>query len=271
MLRGMALRRPMKRKAVLVASAACGCLVALTAAAQELPEAERFVVRAEYRQWNSRLEGSEIQVGSDGVEGTAFDPVRDLGVGEYFGWQVKGAIKFGGAQKLRGSYSNLDYDGEATLDQRIRFQDTTFQVGSQLVTSIKGGFYNAAFEWDVVRRKSGILGLTFGAHYLDVDMVLVARGEGMREIKTIQVPLPAIGIVGRYYVGRFLSLEGEASGLTIGDAGSSYDLEAAVRLHMGSKVAIGGGYRKVRVRSEEDVEHILARVSGWFVAGELSL
>jgi hypothetical protein len=267
----MAFRRRMDRKARLVALAACCLVVAVSTWAQEVPEAERYVVRVEYRQWDSSLKGSEIQVGSLDVPGTAFDPATDLGVADYLGWEVKGAVKFGRALKLRGSYSNLDYDGETTLDQRLRFQDTTFQVGSQLVTSIKGGFSNAAFEWDVVRRKAGFLGLTFGAHFLDVDMVLVARGEGRREIKTIQDPLPAIGIVGRYYAGGHLSFEGEVSGLTIGDAGSSYDMEAAVRLHMGSHFAVGGGYRKVHFRTEQDLDRVLYRVSGWFVAGELSL
>jgi hypothetical protein len=261
----------MDRKARLVALAACCLLVAVSTLAQDMPEAERYVIRAEYRQWSSSLKGSEIQVGSLEVPGTTFDPAVDLGVGDYLGWEAKGAVKFGRALKLRGSYSNLDYDGEVTLDQRLRFQDTTFQVGSQLVTSIKGGFYNAAFEWDVVRRKTGFFGLTFGAHYLDVDMVLVARGEGRREIKTIQEPLPAIGIVGRYYAGRYMSFEGEVSGLTIGDAGSSYDMEGAVRFHLGSHFAIGGGYRKVGFRTEENLDRILCRVTGWFVAGELSL
>jgi hypothetical protein len=267
----MALRRRMDRKVRLVALAACCLLATVSAGAQDVPEAERYVVRAEYRRWNSSLNGSEVQVGSLSGPGTAFDPTGDLGVADKTVWEAKGSVKFGRSLKLRGSYSSLDYDGETTLDQRMRFQDTTFQVGSQLVTSIKGGFYNAAFEWDVVRRKTGFLGLTAGAHFLDVDMVLVAPAEVSREIRTIQEPLPAIGVVGRYYAGRYMSFEGEVSGLTIGDAGSSYDMEAAVRLHVGRHFAIGGGYRKVGFRTEDNLDRVYMRVGGWFVAGELSL
>jgi hypothetical protein len=240
------------------------------AAAQGPPSAEDYRFRIEYREFRPVLSG-EVERGSADVEGTRIDLEDDLGLPEKRTFALKAVLRLAEAHKLRGSYTPFSYRGDVTARRSIRFEDTTFERFTRVVTDLKGGYYTAEYEWDFIRGSGGYLGLLVGAKIVDADTLIVGPNEGIREQETLRVPIPVLGATTRVYAGPRLSIEGELSGLSIGSRGYLYEMDFSARLHLSDRLAIGGGYRLLRSRGEDDLEFFELRFRGWQFGLEIGL
>jgi hypothetical protein len=258
------------KAAVATLAAAAGLGVASTAAAQEqLPGPERYTLRVEYRELRPTLTG-KAQKGLNGQEGTLIDLVDDLGIPKKRTFEVKGALKIGSGTKIRVAWVPVDYKGDVIANRTFRFGASRFNRFSEVVTTVKGNYFSAAYEWDFLKRPHGLLGLLLGGRMVDVDYVIVAPGDGQRETDTLRRPFPVAGLTGRYYAGR-LSFEGELSMLPGGDRGTFYEGEMAARLHLSDRLAAGAGYRVFSLHGKEDIDQLRSHFSGWQFGLELSL
>lgn len=246
-------------------------LLALPAvgAAQELPSQENYHLRAEYWKWWPNLT-SQIQKGFGTTPGTLLDLKNDLGVTDKSTWEVRGAIKFSPGFKLRGDYTAFDYLGNTNAATNFSFGQNLYRAGTHVTTTVKGGYYTGALEWDFVKSRQGFLGAFIGAKYLTVDAVIVAPSTGQRDLESASIPAPILGLAGRIYQGHF-SLEGEFSGFTIGDRGHLWELEVTARLHLSDHLAVSGGYRRFSVEGRNSRDYVNFEMSGWTIGGELSL
>jgi hypothetical protein len=260
----------MKSAAIATLAAAAGMGLVCAAAAQErLPGPERYTLRVEYRELRPTLTG-KAQKGSGDQEGTLIDLVDDLGVPKKRTFEVRGALKIGSGTKIRGAWVPLDYKGDVSAPRTFRFGASRFNRFSEVVTTVKGNYFSAAYEWDFVKRPHGLLGLLLGGRMVDVDYVIVSPGDGQRETDTLRRPFPVAGITGRYYAGK-LSFEGELSMLPAGDRGSFYEGEMGSRLHLSDRLAVGAGYRFFSLHGKENIDQLQAHFSGWQFGLELSL
>jgi hypothetical protein len=255
--------------------AAAVLLLALTASAveaadDELPAPEHYRLRLEYRDFHPGLTG-EVQKGAGGEAGTLVDVNRDLGVTDRRTFEAHGAIQLKAGHKLRLSYTRLHYEDDVEEARRsFTFGDTRFERFSPLTTRLNGAFYTAEYEWDFLKGPRGFLGVLIGAKAVDVDWLILSSPDGKRETDTTRAPAPVIGAASRVYAGR-LSLEGELSGLTIGDRGTVWEAQASVRLHVSDRLALQGGYRMLKMRAREDLDLGDLRLSGFQFGAELSL
>jgi hypothetical protein len=257
-------RRVSLAAAVLVAvPAVCG--------AQDLVPSERYVLRFEYREFRPNLVG-DISKGFDNVEGTLLDLEDDLAASDDRTFELKGTLRLGTKHKVRGSYTPLDFDGDVTAERTFRYGQSTYNRFSRVVTNIKGGFYTGEYEWDLVRGSRGFLGLLIGVKVPDIDVLLVAPTQGIREQDTLRAPIPSLGAATRVYLGK-LSLEGEISGLSIGERGRLLEAETSLRLHLTDRLAAQGGYRLLSIRGEDEdgPDLIDIRLDGWTFGVEISL
>lgn len=242
----------------------------LVEAQEQLPSQENYTLRADYREYRSKPTG-KAQKGPGGEQaGTLLDLEEDLGVLDKRTFEVRATLQLKPGRKLRGAFMPLDYDGDVAANRVYRFGKARFERFSQVVTSIKGNYYAAAYEWDFVRGSRGFLGATLGARLFDVDYVIVSPNESEREQDTLRVPIPVLGLASRLYAGR-LSLEGELAGLTAGGRGSLWELELVARLHISDHLAAQGGYRSVSLRGEDKPDQVEFRLGGWQFGLELSL
>ncbi len=251
----------------------CALLVALVPArsgAQELPSAERYYLRGEYWRWNVNLD-SEFQKGFGTDPGTVIDGQEALGLTGGGSDVVRATVRFGQSAKIRGSWTQLDYQGDQQTPVTFTFGDETFFVGDRVLTSVKGGLYTFDFEYDFVKRREGFMGFFVGGVYLDADSVLVSPGAGKQVAQTGKIPMPIIGISGRTYYGRRLSFEGEFGGGTIGSRGSVWSVSFALRLHLSDRLAAVGGYRRLSMHGNDDRDSVNVKMSGWVFGGEFSL
>jgi hypothetical protein len=236
---------------------------------QDVAPPEHYRLRLAYDRWFSSLD-AQVKKGGDGLPGTEIDAKADLGVEDKDSNEFRAVLKLAGRHKLRASYMSLDYDGDVVLESPFLFDGTFYRAGERVVTSLKGGLWTAEYEFDVVQTGSAHLGLLVGAKYLDVDSVIVQPDEGLRETGTQRAPVPVLGASGRLYLGR-ISLSAEITGLTIGERGSLYDFEGQLRYHINDRIAVGGGYRLLNVRGEDDGDLIRMRIDGFRAGVELGL
>jgi hypothetical protein len=258
----------MRRRSPVLALVLAG-LPALAAAQTELPPAEHFGVRVEYREFRPTFTG-DVRKSTGTQTGTLVDVVDDLGIEDERTFEVRGTLQIKLGHRLHVSYTPLDYQGDVQSDRDFRYGDTRFERFDNVRTSLKGAYYSAAYEWDFVKGPRGYLGGLIGAKYFDIDSVLVDVTKNQRESDTIQAPIPVLGARARVYYGR-LSLEGEVSGLTLGSRGSLWEFDTSLRIHLSDRLAAQGGYRNLSLRAEDGNDKGDLQIKGWTFGLELSL
>lgn len=238
---------------------------------EDTPRPEHYSLRLEYRRFRSILgEESQVQKGSGGRPGTLLDLKRDLGLADKDTSQVRGTLRLSARQKLRVSYTRLDYLGDVASSTRaFTYGATTFDRNARVLTSVKGGYYAADFELDLARGPWGFVGALLGAKVFDVDTVVVDPGAGKRETDTLRTPIPVLGVVGRGYAGR-MSFEGELSGIDVGQRGSLWDADVSGRVHLSDRSAVAVGYRRLSLSAVDDPDLLALKLSGIHFGIELS-
>jgi len=259
------------------AFAALACLTLLPGLAHaqyasQQNNSESYRVRLEYRWFESNLEGNAAK-GVGGVPGTEFDVVEDLAFVDERTWELRGAIRVGAKWKLRGGYTTIEANGQTELARRIRFDDTNFNAGETVASSLKGGYYGGDLEFDLVSRPQGFFGVTAGARAPDVDYVIAGPNSGKREQGTYRPFSPVLGIIGRIYAGK-LSLEGSGGSFAEISGRRVTEFEAAARCHISDRLAVSGGYRYIAFKASSggdlgDLADFTS--SGWTYGIELGL
>lgn len=245
-------------------------LAAGEAAAQDPDDrhpAERYFLRLQYREFMPDLTGDTRK----GDEDSSFiDFEEDLGFDDDRTFDARAVIQFRPGRKLRASWTPLDYKGDQPAPKTFTYGGTRYERDNRVVSSVKGGYYSADIEWDIVTRPRGFLGIIVGAKAFDVDTVVFDLSDNQREVDTFRVPIPVLGVVGRAYSGK-LSIEGEFSGLSVGSRGHLYDGDATARFHVSDRLAVQAGYRMLRLTGNDDEDELNLRLRGWQFGIELSL
>jgi hypothetical protein len=244
-------------------------LPATDALAQEDPRngAERYHLRLQYRHYMPDMTG-DTRKGSDDSGFVDFND--DLAFEQETTFDARGYIQFSAGKKLRLSYTPLDYAGDNIAPKTFTYGGTRYEIGTQVQSSVKGGYYSADLEWDVVKKPNGFLGLVVGAKGIDVDTLVYDVSDNVREVDTYRIAVPVVGVAGRWYAGRF-SVEGEVTGLTGGSRGHILDADTTARFHISDKLAVQGGYRWLRLEAHDDDQEVNFRLAGWQFGVELSL
>ncbi len=231
---------------------------------------EQYRLRVEALYGQPNLTGT-IQRGFGDEEGDLVDVVNDLGVGSDSQWTFRGALRLSNSVKLRGSYTPLEFTGSKNIERNIGFGDEYFYLATRVNTSVVGTLYSGDIEVDLLKSSKGYAGFLLGARVFDVSSLLAAPDENQRVTQSAVAPVPVIGVVGRYYLGRRVSAEGELAGMTIGSRGTAYDLGLSARLHFSDRMAASVAYRKIKLRGENDRDSGDLRHSGWSFGLEMSL
>jgi hypothetical protein len=244
-------------------------LAAIPVQAEDGAPQERYTLRVEYREWRPTLT-SEVQFGTDLVPGTVLDLKQDLGIEDERTFEAHGRLQIAPGHKLRFSVTPISYAGDTVARRSFAFNGRTYTVSTRVVSSLEGKLYTAGYEWDLVRRPQGYFGIFIGGQLFDGDASLAAPALGFDEQRSNNTPVPVLGAAARVYSGR-LGLEGEFSGLTIGDRGHAYELAASARLYLSDRLALQGGYRLLKLQGEEQPDFLRVRLGGFTFGVELSL
>ncbi len=259
----------MNRLCLGLAAVIASSLASPAVAQAPVPFPEQYRLRAEYRSFGAGLSG-EIQNGFGDSPGTLLDVEEDLGILGQDTRELRVTLKFKPGHKLRGGYTPLDFDGDVIAGRDVTFGETTFLASTRLVTSMKGTYYTGAYEYDFVQAGWGFVGGLIGGRLFDVDTLLVGPDQGLREQETLRAPIPVLGLTSRVYFGA-LSLEGEVSGVTLGQRGHLLEIEGSARIHLSDRMAATGGYRRLSMKGVDGPDTIDIGINGWTWGLELSL
>jgi hypothetical protein len=187
-----------------------------------------------------------------GIAGTDIDFKSDLGLVDQkmpaFHAQFKA-----GRNKLRFQFVPIGYTQSAALRRDIIFNGQRYRAGLTVNSTVDWKAYRFGYEFDIVKRSRGFLGVIAEVKYTDVGATLTALVPGtaitINEFDHARAPIPAIGGVGRVYIVPNFSVTADITGFTlpgntIKDAtGHFFDLDISGTFNFNNNVGIRGGYR----------------------------
>jgi hypothetical protein len=237
------------------------------AAQIEAPEPEQYSVRLQGRLWAPGL-AAEMQM-SGSQTGTIIDVPEDLGVEDKTTFEVRAALQLSPGHKIRLGYTKIDYDGDEQIDHEIKFGDTTYPRFTRLVTSLKGSYFAGDYEWDFVKGGQGFVGAIFGAKVFDMDGVLVAPDRNERDVETVRVPVPVLGLVAQGYYSRF-SAGAELSAFSIGKTANFLEFYVNTHFAITPQIGVEGGYRFLKIHGEHSKDMIDMKLNGLYAGLEVN-
>ncbi|HVL67830.1 MAG TPA: hypothetical protein VM364_11250 [Vicinamibacterales bacterium] len=147
--------------------------------------------------------------------GTTIDFEEDLGLERTRFGQIKAVLRPGTKHKLRFEYTPIKYEQVGTLRREIVFNGQLYRVAVPVESALRWNAYRFGYEYDIIYRDRGYLGILLEAKYTDVEATLEQRVLGLSEFARARAPIPAIGAVARVYVAPNISITGEVSGFKL--------------------------------------------------------
>lgn len=188
-----------------------------------------------------------LQTGALAAVGESeIDFVDEFGVKEERFTELRAVVKAGRKHKIRFSYVPVRYDAETVLQRTVTFGGRTFPLSLPARADLEWTLWRFGYEWDFVARDRGVVGLVTELKYNEVSAELSSIiGAEAAEAKA---PVPQIGLTGRGYLHRYLSVTGEFTAFRLDSDEFDvklYDFEAYGTLSLGRYVGVQGGYRSI--------------------------
>jgi hypothetical protein len=257
----------------LVAAAVLGSSVTAEAQLRRNDPAtgERYNIEVAYGWWNPT---PDIQVSSEslGLPGTLIDFVDDFGYEKKRLREFRAVLRPAKKHKFRLDYVPINYSVEGAVIRRpITFNGQTFNVGLPVNTDTSWKTWRIGYEYDFVYRDRGFVGLLLEAKYTKASVTL--ESPITSEFVEAQAPIPAVGLIGRAYPVRNVSVTGEFSFLRLPNREDDdykahyYDLDLYGTLNFSNNVGVMGGYRSLDVSYTVDFDFGQLKMKGYYVMG----
>lgn len=277
---GRTARRAVRKAMAAVAAAAVLAAGAATPAAAQQPEEElpEYLWAINESLWVGPAVGEDytIEVAGSGwrpkpslfasseqfgILGTRIDFGSDLGLSRTDHPEVRLTLKRG-RQKLRVSVVPMRYRQQVeTLERPIVFHGIRFDAGLPVESTLGWNAWRIGYEVDVLSFSRAYLGLIAEAKYNQIDFSLMTPSLDPEWLK-VTAPIPAAGLVLRFYPTRFSPITAEVSGLRLPEGtveyGSSryFDLDVYATLNLSRVFGLSLGYRTI------DFSYLFERDSG---------
>lgn len=260
----------------------CVCLIAVSMAAVPAeaqfnvptppPPGEDYRVEIGLMFWKPTPELT-IRSNDLGVIGNEFDFVQEFGIENKRFREFRATLKAGRKHKLRFQYVPIAYDQDAIIQRRIVFAGRTFAVGFPAIANVEWKFWRFGYEWDFVSRSAGFLGMIAELKYNTVRGEITTPIVNLDATAEQTAPVPALGVIGRGYLSKNISITGEFTGFRMPDSISEefdadfWDFDLYGTANLGRNVGLQAGYRSLDVDylAEEDAGHL--KMKGLYFGG----
>jgi hypothetical protein len=208
--------------------------------AQDDPEKSKLEITTSYWPINTS--------GTIRANGTPVDLKSDLGVTQSQPtFTGKLVAKPGRRNKIVVEGTPFGLDGNKDLSRSITYQGRNYVVNDRVTSTADMNYFYAGYQFDVLSRPSGHLGVEAGGAYLSATGSITSQTANVTESKTETVGLPLAGVEFRVFpVRRRFNVEinGEVRGMKFG--GYGYYVQASANAGAGiGPVLVEGGYRIV--------------------------
>jgi len=222
--------------------------------------------------WNPTPDISIASESIPGVIGDKIDFVEDLGLEKTTFRQLRVVLRPATKHKFRFEFTPINYEqpnGELRRD--VVFNGIRYSVGIPVATEVNWNAYRFIYEYDIIYRDRGYLGILLEAKYTDIRTELVSPFNN--EFVHARAPIPAIGVIGRVYPAANISITGEFSGIRWPSSfdedyeGKYFDFDIYGTVNFTDHFGVQAGYRSFDVfyRIEEDEGDL--KIKGFYFGG----
>lgn len=235
---------------------------------------EKYHIEGAVALWNAEP-SLIISSESLGIPGDTIDLVSDLGIQKKQIRELRLVLRPGTKHKFRFSYLPVAYDASSRVQREFVFNGQRFRVGIPVNTTAKLPTYRFGYEYDFIYRDRGYLGALVDVKYTDVEVTLDSP---IGSEFTAQVAaIPTIGVVGRGYILKNLSITGEVSFFKVpddlreqvGGGGRYLDYDFYGTFNVTHNAGVQAGFRSVDVEYSSDLDAGRLKFTGLYVGGAL--
>jgi hypothetical protein len=208
-----------------------------------------------------------------GIPGTGIDVDADLALEAKQMYEMRLVLRPAKKHKLRFHYLPMSYKGDTILSKDIVFNGQRFPIRIDVQTDFEWKAYRFTYEYDVIYRDRGYVGLLIESKYADAKLNLASRNLNLNEFVQARAPIPAIGLVGRVYPVSFVSISAEFSYFRLPDSvdenarfrAVDYDVYGTVNVtnNFGAQV----GYRSIDMGFRLDQDEGSIKLKGLYFGG----
>jgi hypothetical protein len=179
---------------------------------------------------------------------------KDVGFSSYSTFAGKGDWKFTRKNHLYLVGSSFNQTRSVTLDRDIVFQAQTFNIGLVTKANLSAPMYAPGYQYDIIRRKRGHLGIGLQIDLFDTSASLNAAaqvtGDGVHHAAvsakgSLLAPIPVAGPQFRFYLTNSprLFVEGDLYGMYLFGYGNFVSTSDNLGLTMTKHLSIDAGYQ----------------------------
>jgi len=194
---------------------------------------------------------------SGNVQGSAdsgsVDLQKDLGFNTYSTFAGKIDWKFTRKNHLYFVGSSFSQSRQTVLNRTIVFQGQTFVVGSTTQSSLKSNLFAPGYQYDIIRRKRGHLGIAVQVDLFDSSAKISAAAQVINGVQQAAVsasgsllaPIPVAGPEFRLYLlnSPRLFVEGNVYGMYFGGYGNFVSTSDSIGVTLTKHISINAGYQ----------------------------
>jgi hypothetical protein len=174
---------------------------------------------------------------------------HDFGFGDYSTFTGKIDYRFGHKHHFLFNITPIDESRTATLNRTIMFQGQTYDIGAQVSASLRTWDFAPGYQYDIIRRDHGFLGLEVDINLVDTRATLSVvgnQGGSASGSRSFFAPLPAIGPVFRWYPlhdSNRLSVDGSVRGMPFFGYGNFLAAQGNLNVGLTKHLLLRGGYQ----------------------------
>jgi hypothetical protein len=176
---------------------------------------------------------------------------QDLGFNSYSTFVGKFDWKFTRKNHLYFVATPFNSSRQIVLDRTIDFQGQTFVGGATIQSSLKSNLYAPGYQYDIIRRKRGHLGIAVQVDLFDASAKISAAaqningGQSQTATGSLLAPIPVAGPEFRLYLTNSpkLFVEGNVYGMYFGGYGNFVSTADTVGWTLTKHLSINAGYQ----------------------------
>ena len=182
---------------------------------------------------------------------TPIDLQKDLGLPDYSTFIGKADWKFTRKNHLYLAAIPLNKGRETTLSRTITFQGQTFTAGLTANSSLETIFWAPGYQYDIIRRKRGHLGIALQMDLINTTATINAAaqvgngGRAMSASGSLLAPIPVAGPEFRYFLtdSPRLFVQGSVLGMYLFGYGNFISTGGNVGVNLAKHISVLAGYQ----------------------------
>ena len=223
-----------------------------------LPTVVRAQQDQEFDDYKLRIDGFWFYSNPSGnfqgaADSGAVDVQEDLGFSTYSTFSGKIDWKFTHKNHFYLAGSPFNQSRQTVLNRQITFQGQTFVAGSTIRAGLDSNLYAPGYQYDIIRRKRGHLGIGVQFDLFDSSARIsaaaqVVNGRPQPELSargSLLAPIPVVGSEFRLYLTNSprLFVEGNVYGMYFGGYGNFVSTSDTLGLTVAKHLSINAGYQ----------------------------